>query len=105
MAILFNIRFIRRGFCLIYLHFLFLHAEERKSLIMIKRILFLLPLIALIACSPSKNGESLKPPYSDSDTSSEEPLDPALYGHPIVGVMLIGNNTAHKEYKNEKAIA
>lgn len=44
-----------------------------------KRILFLLPLIALIACSPSKNGESLNPPSSDDSTSSDS-LDPELYG-------------------------
>ena len=58
-----------------------------------KRILFLLPLITLIACSPSKNGESLKPPYSDSDTSSEEPLDPALYGTKTVVFKGASNRT------------
>lgn len=58
-----------------------------------KRILFLLPLIALIACSPSKNGDSLKPPYSDSDTSFEEPLDPELYGTKTVVFKGASNRT------------
>ena len=96
VAILFNTLSICSWFCLIYLYLLFLYAKERKPLVLImnKKLLFLLPLMCLVACSSrgtssSANSDDTSSPSSNdtsasSDSSSDDFDDETKYGRKTI---------------------